>query len=651
MRAALAPPPVSYSFDPARPRPRFLPITEYGVIGNLDTVALVSPLGSVDWMCLPHFSSPSLLGRLLDPEKGGSFEVMPMRPARTTLEYITGTNVVRTRFRFTARRVLSVVDFMPITMDRPSCPSMLIRVIFAKGGPIPVRTLLDARPGYGTERLTWETTSTGAVAMGDSGSWTYVHPSTVAITDQGIVGRGTVRPGEPWAIEVIRGTRLAGLATPRALLDQSIRFWQTWVRRGAAPLARLPRAWRRWVLRSELILKLLSQRQSGAFVAAATTSIPEWPTGGRNWDYRYAWFRDAAFSAQALLLLGHVEEAEWFLRWVVGRIENLDGPESHLRPLYDAHGEPVVPERLLPAWSGYMDTRPVRVGNRAETQFQLDIYGEILSAALLQADMREEHVGTYWPLLRKLAEEVERRWTEPDQGIWEFRGPARHYVHSKVMAWVALDRASELARRFDGRAVVERFECAASEVREAVERHGWNERRRSFMQAFDSDRPDASNLRLPLVRFLPFDDPRVDGTVQYIDRTLRSGPFVRRFLTEGDPMGPEGAFLACSFWRVECLARMGRLDAALSDWNELLRASGPLRLFSEEYDPARRMPLGNYPQALTHIGVLRCAFALASNLDSVPPHPAVPHLLEYVRSAQGAAAAPTGVSSAAARRR
>ncbi|MCW6167490.1 MAG: glycoside hydrolase family 15 protein, partial [Thermoplasmatales archaeon] len=195
-------------------------------------------------------------------------------------------------------------------MDQPSSPSMLIRIVSARGGPIRVRTLLDARPGYGSERLTWETTASGAIAQADLAHWTYLHPPPLTITDGGVVGGGIVRPGEPWAIELIRGDRRAGLPSSRALLEQSMRFWQTWVRRGAAPLAHLPRAWRRWVLRSELALKLLSQRQSGAFVAAATTSIPEWPTGSRNWDYRYAWFRDAAFSAQALLLLGHVEEAE-----------------------------------------------------------------------------------------------------------------------------------------------------------------------------------------------------------------------------------------------------------------------------------------------------------------------------------------------------
>ncbi|MCL5983610.1 MAG: glycoside hydrolase family 15 protein [Candidatus Thermoplasmatota archaeon] len=631
MRNPPSPTPTSYLFDPNVPRPGFLPITEYGVIGNLETVALVSPLGSVDWMCLPRFSSPSVLGRVLDPSKGGMLEVVPVRSGRASIEYITGTNVLRTRFELSKRRTLTIVDFMPITIDQPSSPSMLIRLVSARGGPIPIRTRLDARPGYGSVQLTWETTASGAIARADLAHWTYMHPSPLTLTDGGMVGGGTVRPGEPWAIELIRGDRPAGLPSSRVLLEQSIQFWQTWVRRGAAPLGRLPRAWRRWVLRSELALKLLSQRQSGAFVAAATTSIPEWPTGGRNWDYRYAWFRDAAFSAQALLLLGHVEEAEGFLRWVIGRLGVPGSPEGLLRPLYDAHGERIVPERSLPGWSGYMDARPVRVGNRAETQFQLDIYGEILSAALLYAHLHEEHVATYWPMLRGLAESVERRWTEPDHGIWEARGPPQHYVHSKVMAWVALDRASELAERFEGRAVAERFARTANEIRSVVERRGWDERRRSFMQAFDSDQPDASNLRIPLVRFLPFDDPRIDGTVRYIDRTLTHGPFVMRFLTDRDPMGPEGSFLACSFWRVECLARMGRLESAISDWNELLSVAGPLRLFSEEYDPVRRLPLGNYPQALTHIGVLRSAFALASNLGSEQAHPTVPHLLEYVR--------------------
>ena len=606
------------------------PITDYGAIGNLETVALVSPVGSIDWACFPHFASPSIFARLLDPSRGGYHVVSPTARYRCAQEYLAGTNVLQTRFQLTDSRSLTVTDFLPITPDpdQPS-PAMIVRWVTARGGPIPIRTQADARFQYGEDLPTWEATAEGAVAVGWSGRLRYRHPTPLVFSESRADGAGVVRPGRPWAIELTWGERPRSLPDAGELLRQTVRYWEQWVRRGARPLARLPRPWRRRVLRSELVLKLLSQRRSGAFVAAATTSLPEWPGGERNWDYRHAWFRDSAFSAQALLLLGHVEEAEQFLGWVVGRLDETRGGHR-LRVLYDAHGEAVPKERTLRTLSGYLDSRPVRIGNAAERQHQLDIYGELLASANVLAHLHPERVAGYWPSLKRLANYVERHWKDPDQGIWELRGPPRHYVHSKVMAWVALDRAAHLAYRFEGSAASAPWRQAADRVKERVLRLGYDERRRSFVQAFDHPVPDAANLRLPLVRFLPFDDPRIAGTVDLIDRTLAKGPFVYRFSIRGDALGPEGAFLACSFWRVECRARMGEHDRALADWEALLRTAGPLRLMSEEYDPVAHRALGNYPQALTHIGVLRCAFALASNVQPSPVHPSVPHLLEYV---------------------
>lgn len=605
------------------------PITDYGVIGNLETLALISPTGSIDWACLPHFASPSIFARLLDPERGGYHAIRPTVRARVTQEYLAGTNVLQTRFHIDEHRRLTTLDFLPIDPDpERESPPVIVRWVTAKGGAIPVRTTLDARLHYAEDPPSWEPSGEGGIAAGWSGHVTYRHP--VALEFRGTVaeGKGVVRPGAPWPIEIIWGPRPLDLPSAPVLLEQTVQYWQRWVRRGAAPLARLPRPWRRRVLRSELVLKLLSQRRTGAFVAAATTSIPEWPGGPRNWDYRVAWFRDAAFSAQALLLLGHVEEAERFLGWVVGRVDETRAGHR-LRVLYDAHGEAVPRERTLPHLTGFLGSQPVRIGNAAERQYQLDIYGELLSSAYVLAHLHPQRVASSWPALARLANYVVRHWKDPDQGIWEHRGPPRHYVHSKVMAWVALDRAAGLAEHFGEEASSKAWRGTADEVKERVIRLGYDTRRQSFVQAFDSPVLDAANLRLPLVRFLPFDDPRIAGTVDRIDRELARGPFVYRYSTRGDPLGPEGAFLACSFWRVECLARMGARDRARADWEELLRTAGPLRLMSEEFDPVARRPLGNYPQALTHIGVLRCAFALAGGEGAGPVHPSVHHLLEY----------------------
>ena len=630
MTSTLDPPVRTVDFRPSEDRPRPWPITDYGIIGNLETVALVSPTASIDWACLPHFSSPSVFARLLDPDRGGFQEVVPLHPARCDQQYIAGTNVLRTRFHLTGRRVLSVVDFLPVAAEsRDAAPPMIVRVVSAKGGPVRIRVTTDARLGYGQDPTEWERSDDGGWATGWSGHLALRAPGVWEHRGSVAHAVGIVSPRTPWTIELSWGGRRAGMPPAPTLLEQTIAYWQGWVRRGARPLSRLPRPWRRWVLRSELTLKLLSQRRSGAFVAAATTSIPEWPRGPRNWDYRYAWFRDAAFSAQALLLLGHVEEAERFLRWVVGRLDATRESGGELRILYDAHGERIPIERTLGHLAGYLRSAPVRVGNGAERQFQLDVYGELLAAAGVLAHLNEGVVEGYWPELRRLALEVVRRWKEPDQGIWEARGPPQHYVHSKAMAWVALNRAGELARRFEGAGAARPFEEEAATVHATVLRRGYDAGRQAFVQAFDRPEPDAANLRLALVRFVPFDDPKFASTVRYLDRHLTIGPFVSRFRTAGDPLGPEGTFLACSFWRVECRARMGEREGALADWTELLRAAGPLRLFSEEFDPRSRRALGNYPQALTHIGLLRSAFALASTSDSDPRHERTHRVLDY----------------------
>lgn len=602
-------PPAAFP-SPARARPTS--VYDYGAVGNLHTAALVSRFGSVDWLCLPRFASPSVFARLLDRLRGGYFEVAPEERCESEQTYLPSTNILLTRFFLSGSRQLDLVDFMPIGPDRPEADfSMVDRIAEARGGPIRVRVAIEPRFAYAAESARWRPEADGFVAEGTVGRlWARADPA-LAIDGARLVGRGELGPGQRAFAEVGWGEVRGAPDPPEELLRQTTRFWQGWVHPPTTPIHRIAGLWHPWVERSELVLKLLSSERTGLFVAAPTTSLPEWPGGSRNWDYRYAWVRDAAFCAQALLLLGHLVEAERFLTRIVSQLSFRNG-STPLRVLYGADGETDLAERELSHLEGFQGSRPVRVGNGAENQFQLDIYGEVLDAAHLLALRRPSAVEGSYPLLARLTDEVAQLWSNPDRGIWEVRGPPQQYVHSKLMAWVALDRSVGLAQRFDDRVAAERWAPVRDAVREWILTHGYDARSGSFVQAAGSTSIDAANLRIPLVGFLPFDDPRMRGTVARIRRELSVGPFVYRYRAPDGLEGREGTFLPAAFWLVECLARLGQRRRALSHWRRLLLAASPLGLFPEEYDPERRRPLGNFPQAFTHIGVLRAAVALGA---------------------------------------
>ena len=605
-----APGPDSSAPSP-EPDETWLTLNDYGLIGNEATGALVSRHGSIDWTCLPRFDSPSVFTRLLDRRSGGSHQLRPVERYVSHQQYVGGTNVLATFFELRRGVTLTVTDFMPMG---PAISSIggdprIVRRVMARGAPIEVSVAADPRFDYGRSVPSWTVDGILAVAHSGAARLSLTGPWPWHLEGSTVRSTGTVAPGTPVFAQVRWGEPPPTEPSPASLLSVTDAYWRGWVSPPNAPLRRVAARWHPWVERSELVLKLLSYVDSGVFVAAPTTSLPEWPGGARNWDYRYVWIRDAAFTAQVFLLLGHVSEARAYVGWAFDRAAQLRDDEE-LRTVYTVDGGNPPPETDLPHLEGYRGSRPVRVGNGAAGQRQLDIYGEILDSALLLERLDPAFVRDRWSPIERLAERTVALWALPDSGMWEVRSAPAHHVHSKLMCWVALDRAIQLAQEFGKTEPVNRWTRVAEEIRAAILSRGYDDKLGSFIQAFDQRRIDASALRIGLDGFLPHNDPRVAGTIAAVERKLARGPFVRRYEGEDGLAGPEGSFLLCSFWLVESLAKSGQMDRALDFWRSLLDVAGPLLLFSEEYDPASKQPLGNYPQAFTHIGVLRAALAL-----------------------------------------
>jgi alpha,alpha-trehalase len=587
-----------------------LGIYDYGLIGNLHTAALVSRFGSIDWACFPRFASPSVFARLLDRRIGGFHEIVPREPYEASQIYVPSTAILHTEFRLDGDRSLVVEDFMPL-LPAPFADRVpfIVRQVEAQGGPVAIRVEAAPRFNYGATPPTWERSSGGWVATGASQTLGYRLPWPAARVEDSVVATATVPPRRPMAVELFGAASRPSRLSFAELRSRTETFWKEWAHPDSSPIHLLAGRWHVWIVRSELTLKMLSNADTGAFVAAPTTSLPEWPGGSRNWDYRYVWVRDAAFAAQSLLLMGHVPEARGFLHWTL-KLRHRPRDGRTLRVVYGAHGDDDLTEHELPYLSGFLDSRPVRIGNAAAEQFQLDIYGEFLDAAHLLAEIEPNALEGYWDALERMVEEVCRLWRRPDRSIWEIRKPPAHYVHSKVMAWVALDRGIQLGEEYGTSAQVRRWTHEAERIRTAVLERGYDRRRETFRQAFGRPAIDAANLRIPLVGFLEADDPRVAGTVLRVQRELADGPFVYRYLEDDGIGGPDGAFLICSFWLVDCLARAGETRRARQNLDQLLKIASPLGLFSEEYDPRSETPLGNFPQAFTHIALLRSTLSL-----------------------------------------
>ncbi|QQA44190.1 glycoside hydrolase family 15 protein [Pelagovum pacificum] len=585
-------------------------IEDHGLIGDCGTAALVARDGCVDFMCWPKFDSPSLFASVLG-EAGGSFELRPEHDGPGRQIYLTETAILFTRF-LSPHAVAEVSDFMPMSDD--DTPRLIRR---AKGIRGETRFVMSCRPGfdYGRAGTVIEETEDGVILSSDGADGTRVRlRSNVPLSVEGdrVVARFTLEPDQ---------TAWFSLESPDVEVDNrdhwvseqfkaTADFWRGWTKRST-----YRGRWRDLVQRSAITLKLLTCRRTGAMIAAPTFGLPETPGGERNWDYRYVWLRDAAFSCYAFLRLGYTEEADSFLRWLGDRA--LDSDEGRLNVMFRLSGEDAPKEVTLDHLSGYDDSVPVRIGNDARGQRQLDVYGGLMDAIYLADKHGDTLSRDAWVGVRRTVDWVSDNWNEPDEGIWEIRGEPRHHLHSRLMCWVAIDRALRLARKRSLPAPEGRWQAARDAIHEDIHENFWNEEMGAFTQSRHGDAMDAACLMMPLVRFIGPTDPRWLSTLTKLSERLTSDVLVYRYSADRAPDGLdgiEGTFNMCSFWFVEAVGRSGDLEQARFLFDKLTAFANPLGLFAEETGPSGEQ-LGNFPQALTHMSLISAAFWLNRALD------------------------------------
>jgi GH15 family glucan-1,4-alpha-glucosidase len=583
-------------------------IEDYGLIGDLQTAALVSREGSIDWLCFPRFDSGACFAALLGNADNGHWTLQPAGEIGTTSRrYTDDTLILETTFE-TSDGTARLIDFMP---PRETTPDV-VRIVEGVTGSVEMRMELALRFDYGSVVPWVRNLDGGLVGIAGPDAVVLRTPVELEGRDFRTFASFTVSKGErvPFVLTWFRSHELPPKAVePEAALTDTISYWTEWAERCTHS-----GRWHDDIHRSVLTLKALTYAPTGGLVAAPTTSLPEALGGVRNWDYRYCWLRDATLTLLALVRSGYVEEAgawrDWLLRAAAGKPEDL-------QIMYGVAGERRLTELELPWLAGFADSQPVRIGNAASGQLQLDVYGELLDALYQSRRHGLAASPDAWALGRKLLDWLESGWREPDQGIWEVRGPRRHFTHSKLMAWVAFDRAVKTIRNLDREGPIDRYRAARSDVRKSLLRDGYNSDRGAFVQYYGSDRLDASLLLMPLVGFLPADDPRMVGTVEAIQRELMRDGLVERYRADDENVGVdglppgEGVFLPCSFWLAAVLSRQGRRDEAVELFERLLSLRNDLGLISEEYDTERKQLVGNFPQAFTHMTLVETAYTLA----------------------------------------
>lgn len=602
---------------------RYQPIENYGLIGNMRTAALAGMDGSIDWLCLPHFDSPSVFAAILDDQKGGRFRIAPVcQQLRHKQFYWPDANILVTRFLH-ADGIGQIEDYMPVE-GAGRAHDKLVRRVRVVRGVMPFK--MECRPAFDYARAEHECHALERCAIFCGGGLRLGLASPFALKrdEGGVYAEFTLREGEnaTFVLEQLEAEELPGCcpcaAESEELFRATVNYWRRWLAK-----CTYRGRWREMVHRSALTLKLLTFEPTGAIVAAPTCSLPEAVGGGRNWDYRYTWIRDAAFTLYSLLRIGFTEEAAAFKQWAQARWKEFessgDGP---LQLMYGIDGRSELTEETLDHLEGYRGSRPVRIGNAAYRQLQLDIYGELMDAAYLNNKYVEPIGYDSWRRLRQLVDWLCDNWRREDEGIWEVRGGRRHFVYSKFMSWVALDRGLRLADKRSFPADRQRWLNVRDEIYEEVMAQGWSDKRQAFVQSYGSDALDASTLLMPLTFFMAPGDPRMLSTIDAIRRQMTAGGLaadglIRRYdpRTAADGFAEdEGTFNLCSFWLVEALTRAGRTDPARLDdarlmFEQILGYANHLGLYSEQTG-ASGEALGNFPQAFTHIALISAAFNL-----------------------------------------
>lgn len=599
-------------------RSPYPPIEDYAFISDCHSGALISRNGSIDWCCMPRIDSSSSFGRLLDWDKGGFCSIFPEDDGDAVYRrYVDNTMVLETTLQSNSgeARLLDCFTMQPDLRKEPY--HQLLRVVEGVQGNVDLRLLVVPRFDYG-EVQPWirhEHMRVYSAIGGDDGLLISGDPNISPMDNHSLGASFTVRPGERVRISImyVRPERLDYAPPPIPDADELDRrlqetqeWWSKWFSQ-----ANFSGPSRPGVLRSAGVLKGLSYAPTGAIAAALTTSLPESPGGERNWDYRYSWIRDSSFSVRSLGEIGFTEEAEAFRRFIE---RSAAGSAEELQIMYGVGGERRLTEITLDHLEGYREARPVRVGNAASRQLQMDVYGELVELSWRWHQRGHSSDDAYWRFLLDLVNVAQERWRKPDRGLWEMRGDPQHFVHSKVMCWAALDRGVKLAKESLRQAPVKEWEKSRDQVRAAVETEGYNKERGVFVQAFGSKELDAALLLLPSVGFVEYTDERMVRTVDAIREELdQNGLLLRYRANKGikDGLeGEEGTFLACSFWLVECLAHQGRVDEAVEIFDRASATRNDLGLFSEEYDTGSSQMLGNFPQGLTHLSHIAAAVAL-----------------------------------------
>jgi GH15 family glucan-1,4-alpha-glucosidase len=596
----------------------YKPIGFYGIIGDLNTVALVGIDGSIDFMAFPHFNAPTIFAGLLDVDCGGYFKIAPsIEGSRKKQLYLPDTNVLLTRFLF-QEGVAELSDFMPVQEETHA--HQLVRRIKTVKGKIHYRMTCQPRFDYGRAEHHVKRDKSGVLFVSEGMNRIALYLRTdapIQIKNGAAVSQFELSAGESlsFVLEEAQPTGNSISASDRFVADsfkETVNYWRRWMSK-----SQYQGRWRETVNRSALVLKLLTSKPYGSIVAAPTFGLPEVIGGKRNWDYRYTWIRDASFTIYALLRLGYTEEAQAFMRWIEDRCSDLN-PDGSLQIMYGIDGSRKLTETILPHFEGYRKSGPVRIGNGAYDQLQLDIYGELMDSVYLYNKYGEPISYDLWKNILKLIEWVCNNWRKKDEGIWEVRGGKKEFLYSRIMCWVAVDRAIRLAIKRSFPAPLDRWYQVRDKIYYDVMHNFWNPEKRVFVQHKGSKNVDASNLLMPLVKFIGPTDPRWLSTLRTIEEELVDDSLVFRYRlgeSASDGLeGEEGTFSMCSFWYVECLTRAGDLDKARFIFEKVLGYANHLGLYAEELGP-RGEHLGNFPQAFTHLGLISAAYNLDKSLS------------------------------------